>query len=219
MANPQKENGYTAIANEILEALAGIRIPGEARQCLDVILRKTYGFHKKKDIISLTQFMSITKNRKQRICESLSKLREMNIIITEKRNEKGNIYLFNKDFDTWKPLRKTVPITENRNNRYGKPLQSLRKTGPTKDILKKRKIESENNLNFLKNIDTETIREIATGYMVSEDFVKNKAEDLVLYCQAKGRFYKNYKALLLNAIKRDKEQGRDTRPRDSFASF
>ena len=47
MANPQKENGYTSIANDIVEALAGIRIPGEARQCLDVILRKTYGWNKK----------------------------------------------------------------------------------------------------------------------------------------------------------------------------
>lgn len=32
MANPQCENGYTRIANEILEALSKIRIPGEARR-------------------------------------------------------------------------------------------------------------------------------------------------------------------------------------------
>ena len=44
MANPQKENGYIMIANEIMEALAKYRIPGEQRQCLDVILRKTYGY-------------------------------------------------------------------------------------------------------------------------------------------------------------------------------
>ena len=38
MANPQTENGYTKIANEIMEALAHIRIPGEAMQVLLVIL-------------------------------------------------------------------------------------------------------------------------------------------------------------------------------------
>ena len=46
MAMPQVENGYTRIANELLEALAKIRIPGEARQVFDVIMRKTYGFRK-----------------------------------------------------------------------------------------------------------------------------------------------------------------------------
>ena len=60
MANPQKENGYTAIANEIMEALCRHRIPGEDRQVLDVIFRKTYGFNKIEDYISLSQFVDMT---------------------------------------------------------------------------------------------------------------------------------------------------------------
>lgn len=48
MANPQCENGFTKIANELMEALAKIRIPGEARQVLDVIFRQTYGWNKKR---------------------------------------------------------------------------------------------------------------------------------------------------------------------------
>jgi len=60
MAEPQKENGYTPIANEIMEALCRIRIPGEERQVLDCILRKTYGWNKCEDAISLTQFMEMT---------------------------------------------------------------------------------------------------------------------------------------------------------------
>ena len=56
MASPQLKDGYVAIANEIMDALAHIRIPGEARQVLDVILRKTYGWKKKEDEISLSQF-------------------------------------------------------------------------------------------------------------------------------------------------------------------
>ena len=50
MVSPQWENGYTKIANEILESLARIRINGEARQVLDVIIRKTYGYGKKTEI-------------------------------------------------------------------------------------------------------------------------------------------------------------------------
>lgn len=40
MAEPQKENGYTPIANEIMDALCRIRIPGEERQVLDCISGK-----------------------------------------------------------------------------------------------------------------------------------------------------------------------------------
>jgi len=37
MANPQLVDGYTRIDNALLDALARIRIPGEARQVFDVI--------------------------------------------------------------------------------------------------------------------------------------------------------------------------------------
>jgi len=57
---PQKENGYTPIANEIMDALCSHRISGEERQLLDCIIRKTYGWNKKVDEISLSQFMKMT---------------------------------------------------------------------------------------------------------------------------------------------------------------
>ncbi|MBI5447822.1 MAG: replication protein [Gammaproteobacteria bacterium] len=60
MVTPQCEDGYTKIANELLEALARIRIPGETHQVLDTVLRKTYGYGKKEDAISLSQFVLAT---------------------------------------------------------------------------------------------------------------------------------------------------------------
>jgi len=73
MANPQKENGYTAIANEIMDALIKIRVPGEAMQILLVILRKTYGWNKRQDAISLSQFFKDTGMKKPSIIR-LSKI-------------------------------------------------------------------------------------------------------------------------------------------------
>ena len=105
MANPQKENGYTPIANEILEALARIRISGESRQVLDVIIRKTYGFNKPDDPISLSQFCLNTGLHKSAVCKALLKLKEMNLI-TKKVTSIASLYRFNKDFDTWRPLPK-----------------------------------------------------------------------------------------------------------------
>lgn len=133
MASPQIENGFTRIANEIMEALAGIRISGEARQCLDVIIRKTYGYNKKEDIISLSQFALITHLGKTHIIRGLGKLAKINIIITQKGNRKGNIYRFNKDFDTWKPLPKKVTLPKKIISVTQKDNLSLPKKGHTKD--------------------------------------------------------------------------------------
>ncbi|WP_084288457.1 replication protein [Desulfovermiculus halophilus] len=55
MASPQCENGYTRLANELLEALARTRLAGQEYQAVLAIVRKTYGFGKKSDKISYGQ--------------------------------------------------------------------------------------------------------------------------------------------------------------------
>jgi phage replication O-like protein O len=85
MANPQKENGYTVIANEILEALMRIRLSGEEWKCLLVILRKTYGWNKKEDKISLSQFVLMTGMKKQSVHRALKKLSSKNISSVSKK--------------------------------------------------------------------------------------------------------------------------------------
>lgn len=145
MANPQKENGYTSISNEIMDALAKIRINGEARQVLDVIFRKTYGFNKKEDAISLSQFSMATGLRRATVCRAINKLKLMGII-TQKDNGIANIYRILKDYDTWKPLPKKIIspkiITQKDNDHYPKRESALPKkrhtiTTITKDTITK----------------------------------------------------------------------------------
>ena len=47
MANPQLENGFTRIANEILEALSKAELSGSEFRLAIAILRFTYGMQKK----------------------------------------------------------------------------------------------------------------------------------------------------------------------------
>ncbi len=143
MASPQKENGYTSIANETMEALAGIRISGEARQCLDIILRKTYGFNKTKDRISLSQFCLLSKMIKPNVCRGLLKLKGMNIVIIKKDNQNITSYRFNKDFDTWKPLSKKITVIKKDNQRYQKRQSALSKKIHTKETITKETITKE----------------------------------------------------------------------------
>jgi phage replication O-like protein O len=111
MASPQKENGYTAIANELFDALVRTRVSGEDRQVLDFIIRKTYGFNKKEDRISLSQFQEATTMHRSNICRSIERLLGRNIII-KNATSKGNSYGFVKDFDKWGVVAKKLPSSK-----------------------------------------------------------------------------------------------------------
>lgn len=104
---PQLENGYLRLANELVEAYTRVRIPGEAMQCLWFIIRKTYGFGKLKDYISISQFSEATGLKRQHAHRGISKLIDMNIV-TKKGDKYITSYCINKDYDTWKVVPKKV---------------------------------------------------------------------------------------------------------------
>jgi phage replication O-like protein O len=111
MASPQVENGHIDIANELAEALAGIRISGEEYQCLWVIIRKTYGWHKKKDAIPLSQFVEMTGIKKSNAARALGRLYSKKIIVVLNiDNTPAKVYGINKDFDKWVPLSKKSTV-------------------------------------------------------------------------------------------------------------
>lgn len=107
MADTENTEKFTQIPNHVLEALAMIRIPGEPRQILDVILRKTLGWHKISDRISLSQFQELTGMKKPSIIRAIKTLLEMDLITrTPKRTHDGSIYAVNLDHTSWIPLSK-----------------------------------------------------------------------------------------------------------------
>lgn len=147
MANPQKENGYTAIANDIMEALAKTRIAGEYRQVLDFIMRKTYGYSKKDDKIALSQFADGTGLKKSSICRAIKILVNMNIISENaKAGDVAKTYKLQKDFDNWKPLAKKLThnsVSDNAKKRLRKRKKSLAITDTTITNNKKQYIQKQ----------------------------------------------------------------------------
>lgn len=94
MANP---HGYTQISNEVLEALVQVNLyPYETRVLL-FIIRKTYGWHKKSDLIPLSQIVSGTGIAKSNASRALSSLISKQIVIRLDNKQLG----FNKDYDSW----------------------------------------------------------------------------------------------------------------------
>jgi len=113
MASPQVENGYIKIATELLNALIAYRIPGEQMQCFLYILRKTYGWGKKQDAISLSQFSKATGIKKQNANRAIKSLLSKKIITVIKNDyENGKVYGINKDYEVWECNQKRLPSSK-----------------------------------------------------------------------------------------------------------
>lgn len=137
MANPQKENGYTAIANEIMDALIDIRLPGEAMRILLIIIRQTYGWNKKSDKISLTQFIEKTRMQKPNIIRALKRLEKMNMIVIKKDTGKTSEYKLNKNHDLWsKGVSKQIPVSKQTKSGINSDNKGVSNRLPTKESIK-----------------------------------------------------------------------------------
>lgn len=119
MASPQKENGYTSIANELVERLALLHLTPNEWRFLWALWRKTYSWHKKTEIDKQKFWMQLTGLSKVTISEVKKSLINKKVV-----TKNGNKIGFNKDWTVWKnKLPKTVTVTENGNSSYRKRYQ------------------------------------------------------------------------------------------------
>lgn len=185
MANPQKENGYTAIANEIVDHLCLLQLSGYESRVLWAIFRKTYGYQKREDIISLSQLNKLTKIKSQHLCNITSKLKTRNIITITKINQKQNVYSIQKDYEKW-VINTTDGVNNMENNNIikskqlpnlGLLKQGLRKTGlpmpdlGTPEIGNKTLLKSgDTKENIQKKITKENIYNIIPTWIFDENW-------------------------------------------------
>lgn len=103
MANPQKENGFTPIANEILEALARYPLNGSQHRIIDVIWRYTYGFSRKAHGLSETFISRATGIHRKQVQRELNELITVKVIsvIDGATFSSPRKLAFNKDYSKW----------------------------------------------------------------------------------------------------------------------
>ncbi len=105
MASPQIENGYTKIANEIIDVLIK-KCPGFSEgQVLFAVIRKTYGWQKKEDAISISQLCDMTKLSRRTVIYAVHNLEAKNMIVVKRKKidlfNEINMIGFQKDYDKW----------------------------------------------------------------------------------------------------------------------
>lgn len=120
MANPQKEDGYTSISNELLEALLKINLSMYEYKVLLAIMRKTYGWSKKSDVISHSQLTELTNISQPHINRTLKYLTDRNIIKSSKLSNIKVEYTMQKDYTLWDIILPNEAIPE-----QAKPVEVL----------------------------------------------------------------------------------------------
>lgn len=180
---PQLENGYCKIANELMEALSKYRIPGEQMQCLLFLLRKTYGYNKKSDRISNSQFVVGTGINKRNVKRAIDGLIEKRIVV-KKDNEFIPTYQFNKDYRLWQKLSKKTTVVKFDHSVVKKDNKQLSKKTPTKD--------NKDNIQKTEEIYNFYLQEISPEHKSKQRAILNLKSHLRKYSE------EDLKASILN---------------------
>jgi hypothetical protein len=194
MASPQKENGYTAINHESMEHLLLLRFGSEIplQICL-FILRKTWGYGKKNDIISLTQFQKATGASRPTVVYWLKLLVKHLLLVKGIQPTKlGYSWQFNKDWEQWKSLVKPLKLVKSRPFTSKTPLTATSKT----PLTHKRKKE---------NITKEILSSNDDGRDYNQILIKSPIRHIHiigLYWSLKGIMFEN-RVSANKAIKRE----------------
>ena len=103
MANQQRENGFTGIANEILDRVAMLKCNGTKFRIIMVVFRYTCGFQRKEHELSETFLAKATNMNKQQIKRELKDLIDRKIItvIRSASFDTPRLIAFNKHYEDW----------------------------------------------------------------------------------------------------------------------
>ncbi|MFM0256078.1 replication protein [Paraburkholderia sediminicola] len=115
---PQTQDGFTRIANELLDALLFARLTGQQLAVVMAVVRKTYGFNKRSDDIGLSQIRKMTNIDKANLSRTVAQLVDLRIL-HRADGEYAHTLSLNKHYRQWavaEHLRLSIqqpPVVEN----------------------------------------------------------------------------------------------------------
>ena len=106
---PSLDNGYTRISNALLEQIIFHNFKKREYKIILAIIRKTYGYNKNSDDITMTQLAQDTDLRRQHIGVTVRALVKKNVLLS-KRGSFGEIISLSKNHNKWdKPQKSRDP--------------------------------------------------------------------------------------------------------------
>ena len=114
MASPQLENGYTSIANEILDNLCKLSLNGTELKVVICIFRYTFGFRRKSHKLSASFISRYGNCELSSVKRALKRLQEKKIVVCVNPEKKGVTaeLMFNKNYEQWSTSSKKATSSE-----------------------------------------------------------------------------------------------------------
>ena len=111
----QLENGYTRIANEILEAVTISKFNGTQLKIVLCVIRRTYGFQRKESDLSITFISRATGISKRYIAQEINNLITSNVLLVTKEHtiKSSRRLKLNKNYHEWGTYRSILPQMNN----------------------------------------------------------------------------------------------------------
>ncbi len=216
MANPQKENGHIDIANEIAEALARYRLSGTEWQVLWVILRHTWGWHKKDEFISYGIIADKTGLNRRNVMRTVQSLASRKLLVKNGERTINNLK-FNKDYEQWVGdvkndttlMSKMTPLTDVKND----TTPDVKNDTTSIKVLKKHNKETikakekniqEKKVRFMEFVLLTESEHKKLLEKLGEEKTAGMIENLNNHIGSKGDTYKSHYYTILQWLSRDK---------------
>lgn len=110
MANPQKENGFTAVANELLEQIMKLSLNGTQFRIILAVWRYTYGFRRTAHTLPLSYLAEKIEASKGQVQNALDQLIKKRIIEVVEDSRGGRKLRVNKNYDEWESNESPVSV-------------------------------------------------------------------------------------------------------------
>jgi phage replication O-like protein O len=188
MANPQTENGYTSIANELIEAMYKHDFGWSKGQVFMAIIRLTYGWHKKEDAISLSRLCELTKLSKRTIIYTLQNLETQKKICITRSSSNGvkniNTISIQKNYELWNDNSFALPYLKLKNEAKLRSAK-LRSSAKLSKMVVQNPVKKVNSFAHTKEtIIKDNIKYISPIGEISKETLNKKTQyqSIIQYC-------------------------------------
>ena len=213
MANPQLQNGYTKIANELLEAICRLNVSGNEMRILLYVIRRTYGFNRKFAEIPLSEISVAIGMRREHIQKALKKLAGRKIIeLHTYCGTKSQTISIVKNYEEWTVescasclLPKLATVAKNGNTTVAKNGNTTYKE--KRKVLKKEEIKNPQGRYGNVFLSDDEIIKLKNDY--GESNVEKYIQKIDDYVQSSGKTYADYEATIRKWLEDDNVQKDD----------
>jgi len=100
--NPQVEDGFTRIANELFDAVLRAPLTGVEQKVVLAVIRLTYGYNKREDTLSFSQIAAVTGIGRQSIVRAMVRLRKANVLTSKPTGRYSpSVWAVQKRYQSW----------------------------------------------------------------------------------------------------------------------